>query len=285
MIFCQGVILDLTNHFLHWAGGKAKLVPLLSSLIDFNRYTKIMEPFAGTGALSFACADKVDQIILNDANDDLMTMYRSIKGDVEDFIKLAREYFSEDYNTPEAYYRIRNCFNANKRDYLNVRIGAVFLYLNRFGYNGLCRYNKKGEFNVPFRHNHKLPNFPEAEIRDIAEKLKKTNLMCSDFYNLVDLTTSDFVVYLDPPYVPLSETSNFTGYCGTFDMHDQELVAQFARNAQKNGALVLISNHDLPVTRELYHDASEIITTDARRMISCKGDKREVVKELIAIYR
>ena len=244
-----------------------------------------MEPFAGTGALSFACADKVDQIILNDSNLDLMTMYLAVKDNVYSFIKLSREYFSEDYNTPEAYYRIRNCFNTNKRDYLNVQIGAAFLYLNRFGYNGLCRYNKKGEFNVPFRHNHKLPNFPETEIRDIAEKLKKTNLMCLDFYNLVGFTTSDFVVYLDPPYVPLSKTSNFTSYYGNFDMKDQEFVAQFARNAQINGALVLISNHDLPVTRELYHDASEIITTDARRMISCKGDKREVVKELIAIYR
>lgn len=92
-----------------------------------------------------------------------------------------------------------------------LRRAVLFLYLNRHGYNGLCRYNLRGEFNVPFGR-YKKPYFPEAELYHFAEKAQHAEFHCESYEECMKRADNRSVVYCDPPYAPLSSTANFTAY-------------------------------------------------------------------------
>ena len=263
--------------FLKWAGGK---YPLLD---DIKRHLPqgecLIEPFVGAGSV-FLNTD-FSRYILADINSDLISLYNIVKTRTDEYVQASRELFMPETNQAEVYYRFREEFNANQDPF---RRAVLFLYLNRFGYNGLCRYNLRGEFNVPFGR-YKKPYFPEAELYHFAEKAQNAEFHCLSYEECMDRADSNSVVYCDPPYAPLSATANFTAYhTNSFSPKEQAHLAEMAEKLVSKQIPVLISNHDTPDTREWYRSAKHF-QVKVRRSISSNGGTRKKVNELLALYK
>lgn len=272
---------------IKWAGGKGKLIEVIKSVLPPpSECQRLIEPFVG-GANVFLNTE-YKEYVLGDINWDLINLYRQIKSDSATVLDTIKRLW--DLNNSEGYYEVRRKFNeSNYRSThtQSTRDAAVFIYLNRHAFNGLCRYNDSGEFNVPYG-KYTNPYFPVEEISDMAYKLNtdNVNFVHDDFENTMRLATPGSAVICDPPYVPISATSSFTSYSkGGFDMPDQLRLAGLAEELSAKGVHIIIHNHDLPVTRELYRNADKIVEVNVQRNISCKGDNREKVKELIAVYK
>ncbi|NRF17344.1 Dam family site-specific DNA-(adenine-N6)-methyltransferase [Vibrio coralliilyticus] len=264
--------------FLKWAGGKYGLVEDIQRYLPEGR--KLVEPFVGAGSV-FLNTD-YEQYLLADINPDLINLYNLLKESPEAYISEAKRWFVPENNRKEAYLSIRAQFNAT--DDVMYR-SLAFLYMNRFGFNGLCRYNKKGGFNVPFG-SYKKPYFPEAELEFFAKKAKKATFVCESYTDTFKRARKGSVVYCDPPYAPLSNTANFTSYAGNgFTLDDQAALADVAeRTAKERHIPVLISNHDTTLTRRLYHGA-ELNVVKVKRTISRNGAGRNKVDELLALFK
>jgi DNA adenine methylase len=271
-----GVQQQPVRPFLKWAGNKyAVLRHILPVLPEGKR---LIEPFAGSAAVFLNT--HYPTALLGDVNPDLINLYTVVQNETDDFIAHCRALFVPEYNQPEAYYALRKEFNA---DCTHGRRAALFLYLNRHGYNGLCRYNAKGGYNVPFGR-YKKPYFPEAEIQSFYKRAARAQCMVSSFRILLEQASKGDVVYCDPPYIPLSATANFTSYAAeAFGSTEQEALTALARKAAARGAVVIISNHDTLWTRELYRGA-RIIPFEVQRYISRDGENRKKAKELLAIF-
>ncbi|MDR8526088.1 Dam family site-specific DNA-(adenine-N6)-methyltransferase [Shewanella fidelis] len=263
--------------FLKWAGGKFKLIEALSAHLPQG--DRLVEPFVGAGSVFLNTNYK--HYLLCDINQDLINLYKIVQQEPDRYIAAAKALFVPEMNEKEAYYKIRTAFNSTKDPF---KRSVYFLYMNRHGFNGLCRYNRKGGFNVPFG-SYKKPYFPEAEIRAFSVKAQNAEFHCIGYEQAIDMTQAGDVVYCDPPYAPLSSTASFTTYVGSgFSLDDQALLARQARHtAIDRGIPVLISNHDIPLTRELYHGA-RLDTIQVQRNISQKGSGRKKVDELMALY-
>ncbi|QBX82273.1 adenine-specific DNA-methyltransferase [Citrobacter tructae] len=263
--------------FLKWAGGK---YPLLD---DIKRHLPqgecLVEPFVGAGSV-FLNTD-FSRYILADINSDLISLYNIVKSRTDEYVQASRELFVPETNQSEVYYQFRTEFNASQDPF---RRAVLFLYLNRFGYNGLCRYNLRGEFNVPFGR-YKKPYFPEAELYHFAEKAQNAEFHCLSYEQCMDRADINSVVYCDPPYAPLSATANFTAYhTNSFSPKEQAHLAEMAEKLVSKQIPVLISNHDTPDTREWYR-AAKHFQVKVRRSISSNGGTRKKVNELLALYK
>lgn len=264
--------------FLKWAGGKHKLVPFLTSHLPQQRSGRLIEPFAGSAALTLAT--DYDAYLINDTNPDLITLYTILKQEKQGFIDYARHYFIPDNNEESRYYALREQFN-NSHD--PAERAALFIYLNRHAFNGLCRYNSKGSYNVPFGR-YRAPYFPEKEMKAYLGKAGRIELSCGDFRDALAQAMDDDTIYCDPPYVPLSDTASFTAYHkDSFNHDEQQRLADTARIIAPRTRGILISNHDTAYTRALYHDA-RLATVHVQRNIAASGASRQKVGEILAIY-
>jgi len=267
--------------FLKWPGGKFRLLSALLPHLPPN--AQLVEPFAGAGAVFLNAPTQ--KMLINDINIDLITLYQQLQQAGEAFILEAAKLFTPNNNNAKKYYHYRSQFNASRDP---VERSLLFLYLNRFGYNGLCRYNRKGYYNVPFGAYH-APYFPLKELRAFCERSANMTFYCQDYASLLKRllrrkTLNKMVFYCDPPYAPLSNTANFTQYASaTFSLDDQAKLGSLARALARKGATVLLSNHDTPYIREIYAGA-QLKTLLVRRNISCLGAHRGVVKEILAVY-
>lgn len=263
--------------FLKWAGGKYRLTNTINAHLP--KAKTLIEPFVGAGSVFLN--SEYEHYILADINPDLINLYKIIKDNPEQYIQDCERYFTPEYNDKEVYLRLRSEFNASTDKY---KRSLLFLYMNRHGYNGLCRYNKKGIYNVPFG-SYKKPYFPKKELFGFAQKAQFAEIYCEDFRKTFTRATTDAVIYCDPPYVPLSKTASFAAYASNgFGAEEQAELAQLAEaTASKQGIPVLLSNHSTVLTKRLYHGA-KIHEIEVSRMISRNGAKREKVKELLAKF-
>ncbi|GLO59688.1 site-specific DNA-methyltransferase (adenine-specific) [Vibrio sp. MACH09] len=263
--------------FLKWAGGKYGLVEDIQRHLPPAR--KLIEPFVGAGSV-FLNSD-YDEYLLADINKDLINLYNLLKTEPEKVIEESKRFFQPETNNREFYLDTRAQFNATDDIWFR---SLAFLYMNRYGFNGLCRYNKKGGFNVPFG-SYKKPYFPEKEMIFFAEKAKKATFVCEGYADTFSRARKGSVIYCDPPYAPLSRTANFTSYAGNgFTLDDQANLAEISeKTAKVRGVPVLISNHDTAHTRRLYKGAS-LETIQVKRTISRNGSGRTKVNELFALF-
>jgi len=267
--------------FLKWAGNKFRVLPELLPLIGTPR--KYIEPFSGSTAVALNV--NAEEYVLNDINKDLINLYRYLTNPNDDsFLKYCDELFCPENNDKEEYLAFRKLFN-NSTDTLER--SRLFVYLNRHCFNGLTRYNSKGGFNVPFG-KMKNPKCPVNEMMAFRMYyLQKNHRFVSTSFEdsaLYENIGSGDVVYFDPPYVPASDTASFTDYAKEGFTYDQQVqLAELAESLSNRGAKVIISNHDVPTTRELYKNA-EIYSLEVSRSISAKGSSRKKAKELIAVY-
>lgn len=271
----------LVRPFLKWPGGKYRLVSTLKSYL--GNESCLVEPFVGAGALFLNTQHS--RVIVNDVNTDLINLFRQLQNNSLNLTKEAKKLFVTKNNQAKIYYRFRERFNDSQDLWERA---LLFLFLNRHGYNGLCRYNAKGFYNVPFGA-YKRPYFPEYEMQVFSKRAQHVTFHCQDYTDLLNQLLQSprlekMTIYCDPPYAPLTETANFTGYAAKrFTLEDQKRLAQLAKALAKKGAKVLISNHDTPFTREIYRGArcQEI---EVSRTISCKTDTRHKVSEIIACF-
>lgn len=247
---------------LKWAGGKRWQVPHLQQLWAPHATRRLVEPFCG--GLAVALGLQPERALLNDANPHLINFYRWVKRGLRIGVELD--------NRKDAYYRQRERFNALLRagESGTQAAAALFYYLNRTGYNGLCRFNSRGEFNVPFGQ-HAAINYARTFPR-LQDAFAGWTFTAGDFADM-PIGAGDFV-YADPPY-----DVEFTAYArGGFSWDDQVRAAQVF--AAHRGPVVLV-NQATPRIEDLYRTLGyDVSYVNAPRRISCTGDRtpaREVV--------
>ena len=268
--------------FVKWAGGKNGLINSLVSFIpkNFNSY---FEPFVGGGALFFYLKNlnilNSKKIYLNDKNVELINAYKQIKINPN---KLLEELeILKNNHSKEYFYKIRNL----DRDFDFYSLSeffraARFIYLNKTCFNGLCRYNAKGNFNTPMG-SYKNPKIYDKDlIFSVHEVLKNVSITNKDF-EVVSLKAKkgDFI-YFDPPYYPINKTSSFVSYTDNFSANEQIRLYKLFKMLDCEGIKVLQSNSNTDFIKELYKDFG-IIEVISKRAINCKGDKRGKITELI----
>ena len=270
---------NLHRSFLKWAGGKKKVIPHIQAILPSEGKRRLVEPFVGGGSV-FLNLD-FDEYLLVDMNHDLITLFNLLKTSCDVIIEKSRMYFNGEYNHADAYYALRAQFNSATDP---IERATLFIYLNRHGYNGLCRYNQKGGYNVPFgRYKH--PYFPEKEMRFFAQRAQTATFVQGDFATAFAQLSIGDVVYCDPPYSPINRTANFTAYAGNgFGDDEQARLVACAQHAQLQGVATVISNHLVPFTKALYKDANKQVKFAVQRNISQKGNARGKVKEVLALY-
>ena len=266
--------------FLKWAGGKRKLVPLIDSIIKEYDGRRFIEPFVGGGSVFSAISQLYEQTIINDINTNLIAVYRYLQVNPDEFIHELQSLFIPENNCLEAYTRLKSEYN-----HLNDGIwrkALLFVYLNKHGFNGMYRVNSRGQYNIPFGR-YKSIGFPK-NIEAFASKLLNVEIYNQDYLSIMDMANRGDIVYCDPPYLPLSKTANFNQYeKNGFNIAEQEKLADMANRLADRGAVVLISNHDTPVARQLYQRA-RIIELNVQRNIGATRETRIKVPELIAVF-
>lgn len=247
---------------LKWAGGKRWQVPFLEPLWEKHRNTRLVEPFCG--GLAVATGLVPGRALLNDVNPHVINLYHWLKkGFTIDF---------EMANDEAKFYKARSRFNellaTGKAN--TAEAAGLFYYLNRTGFNGLCRFNSKGQFNVPFG-TYKSINY-RTEFPEYREAFQGWMFTCMDFEQL-ELESSDFV-YADPPY-----DVEFTQYSkGGFNWDEQERAAEWL---SKHKGPVLLSNQATPRIVKLYRSLKfSLKFLEAPRRISCNGDRTPAAEVL-----
>ena len=245
---------------LKWVGGKRQLVPDIREFYKNLSPNKYVEPFFGGGAVYFDILNTLglehkEIAIINDVNQDLIDMYKNIKSNPEELIYFCNA-LEKDYKKYDYYY-IREKFNGldgkkNKIDrYEGIERSAALIVINRTCFNGLYRVNSKGLFNVP-KGSYKNPTIIDEEnLYKLSTLLPKTkNIRCQEFDDIKDIKKGD-LVYFDPPYHPLNETSSFTSYSGAFGREEQIRLRDYFQKLNQKGVHVILSNSSAPFIKEI----------------------------------
>lgn len=268
---------------LKWAGGKTQLLELITAKMPKN-HNRYFEPFIGGGAVCLAVTPK--QAFINDTNEQLINMYTQIKNNVHDVMAFVNE-LDQTPCDKEFYYSIRERYNQKIASHaLDAECAALMIWINKHCFNGLYRVNGKGLFNVPYNNKMNGKSIDEDNMLAIADYLKNENvtITCCDFEEACeDVSAGDFV-YFDSPYVPVSNTADFTDYTKDgFLLEDHERLAKLFRRLDSIGAFVMLSNNDVPLVHELY-EGYNIESIDVKRMINRNAKKRTGKEVLIRNY-
>lgn len=292
--------------FLKWAGGKSQLLtqiePFFPQALKEGLIKRYIEPFVGGGAvfLHLASAYPILEYFICDVNPELILAYQTIQKNVEELIIILKEIqatylaLSEE-DRKEYFYRIRSNYNQQRkqinfncysRDW--VKRTSQLIFLNRTCFNGLFRVNSKGEFNVPFGRYKKPRICDEENLISLAQVLAKTYIRRGDFSECQNFINEESFVYFDPPYRPISKTSNFSAYSAQiFKDQDQLRLRDFFQLLDRQGAKVMLSNSD-PKNEdpndtffEEAYQGYQIKRVQARRNINSKGSKRGKIDELL----
>ena len=275
----------IAHPFVKYVGGKRQLLASILARVpaSFGTYH---EPFVGGGALYWPLCGlgRSADAFLSDGNARLIRTYRAIQEDVEAVIRrLVDPRCTYD---PGVFATVRACFNASRIDpaYTDADVAAYFIYLNKCGFNGLFRENQAGDFNVAFGKFATPPVICDAEnLRACAAALRHAKVTHQDFRAAEAAMNPGDFAYFDPPYAPMSATSDFTHYGkDPFGCAEQIALHDLALTLANRGVHVLLSNSSAPVIRELYADFEQV-EVQARRAVNRDGTKRGAVTELLLI--
>jgi DNA adenine methylase len=267
--------------FLKWAGGKGQLLNRLSLLVptEFNDY---FEPFLGGGAMFFFLVNHNlihKKAFLSDINADLINVYKCLQTNSQLMLSKLLDH-KDNYMRDRAsyYYTLRRTHYDDK-----FERAAQFVTLNKTCYNGLYRVNRAGVFNVPMGRYKKPLIFDPINLKYVSSALNLIDVIleCTSYRNILKRASKRDFVYLDPPFSPMSRTSNFTAYtAGGFDARDQTNLAKVFKSLNERKCKVVLSNSDTELVRDLY-EKFEIITVPTRRSINCNSGGRGGSTELI----
>ena len=250
---------------IKYPGGKSWLVPLFEDIFAQHRDKRLVEPFCGSCAIGLGLG--VDIALMNDINPHLINMFNQIKNGL--MICL-----SSSDNNEQIYYEKRQLFNDNIKENIidTPEMAELFYYLNRTGFNGMCRFNKSGFYNIPFGRYNKI-NYA-TDFRMYGQLFENWEFTSGSF-DQVALSDNDFL-YIDPPYV-----DTFSHYASTdFLWENHEKLAKWIE--QFNGPVV-VSNSSTDKTISLYKSIGlEIDLVDVKRLIAANSNNRGKVKEILA---
>jgi DNA adenine methylase len=272
--------------FLRWAGGKRKLAGFIANSfptkLDYSS-AHYYEPFLGGGALAFYIGQKESpfyipgsRIHLSDTNPDLISAYQVLRDEpltlMKHLTKLGRQ------TDREAFEKVRASRPKSK-----LEIAARFIYLNKTCFNGLWRVNSKGEFNVPWGKLQNPRIFDESILIANSIRLRGAKIAKRDFLSQLEPARKGDLVYLDPPYIPLSSSSSFSKYSKLdFDISNHEELATCIKSLTKRGVFVVLSNSDTSDTRRIFGESMNLYQISVGRSISAKSESRKRVNEIIA---
>lgn len=293
--------------FLKWAGGKTQLLNdiftrLPAKIKSSKMIDRYIEPFVGAGAVYFFLKNncQIKSAYLFDINRELILVYLAIqrtpKKLIEHLKELEYKYLSKNerqrslfyYQIREEYNKNLHLINLNKTNEYLIERSALTIFLNKTCFNGLFRQNSAGQFNVPFGNYKKPAICNEDNIMAVHLALGNTEIVCGDFTESALYVKEESLVYLDPPYRPLSKTSSFTGYSKEgFNDNDQERLAKYFHKMDNKGAYLILSNSDPKNENQkdnyfdnLYYSYN-ITKVSANRMINSNSQKRGKISELI----
>jgi DNA adenine methylase len=269
----------LLSPILKWVGGKRQLLSEIIPLID-ESCDNYVEPFIGGGAVLFRLQPK--KAIINDYNTELINVYRTVRDDLNGLLALLKEH--EKYNSSDYYYEVRALDRTPDFDKMsNLERAARIIYLNKTCYNGLYRVNSLGQFNSPYG-KYKNPNIVnEVVLRAISKYLNRNeiSIRSGDYKDVLNDIEKNSFVYLDPPYMPISSSSSFTGYTeGGFGYDKQVELKEECDKLNSKGVHFLQSNSDCEEIRELYKDY-RIKVVKAKRAINSDAKKRGQINEVL----
>ncbi len=292
--------------FLKWAGGKGQLLEAISARLPkglsgagIRRY---VEPFVGSGAVFFHVVQRFrfDEIVLTDANEELVLTWQAVRDSVEALIErldmMQTQYLARDEAGRKALFlETRGAFNADRPSYnfQNPPDGGAaratqVIFLNRTCFNGLFRVNSRALFNVPFG-KYKSPRICDAEnLWLVSTLVQRVRIECRDFGRAAECIDRKTFVYLDPPYRPISRTASFNSYAaGAFGDEEQRRLAGFYREMDARGAKLLLSNSD-PKNEDpdddyfdRLYEGFTIERVPAIRSINSDADKRGTINEIL----
>lgn len=269
----QGIVVP-AKPILKWAGGKTQMLGDLLPKVP-SSYGRYIEPFLGGGAMFFAL--QPEQAVIADSNPELINLYRQVANHVDDVVCQLKKY----ENTQEMFYAVRG------QDWTmlpEAEAAARTIFLNKTCFNGLYRVNKKGRFNVPFG-KYKTPKICDEEgLKAASAALKKAEIVCGDYLLVLEhyAQPGDFV-FLDPPYLPISEYSDFKRYTKEqFYEEDHVELAKMVKTLHERGCHVILTNSNHPLVHELYAPFTiDVIQT--KRHISCNGSTRKGEDVIVTI--
>lgn len=272
----------LVTPVVKWVGGKRQLLPEIAPLIPENISTYV-EPFIGGAALLFHLQPK--KAIINDYNSELMNVYNVIKKNPEGLIK-ALEIHNIN-NSEEYYYETRVLDRTEKYATLSsIDKAARILYLNKTGYNGLFRVNQAGQFNVPYGKYKNPAIVNDVTIKAVSKYFNSANIkfLTGDYKQALKGLRKGSFVYFDPPYMPISSSSSFTGYTESgFGYDKQKELRDECIKLHSKGIKFLQSNSYSKEILDLYSDSGifNIEVVKAKRNINSKADKRGEISEVL----
>lgn len=237
---------------------------------------RYFEPFVGGGALFFSVQHH--HSFLSDVNDELVNVYRVVKSQVEELIEELRTHRYEN----EYFYEVRALDRSPTfRELPALQRASRFIFLNKTCFNGLYRVNSRGQFNVPFGDYNNPKIVDEHNLRACSTALRTAEIACESYLEVEERLAKGDFVYFDPPYAPLSVTSNFTSYsAGGFSSKDQEELRELCIRLDQRGVKFMVSNSSAPLILELYK-GFKIDLIAAGRAINSKGSARGKVSEAI----
>lgn len=267
---------------LKWVGGKRQLISEIDSLIPKSISTYV-EPFVGGGAVLFHLQPK--KAIINDFNKELMNVYQVIKDNPDGLLEVLKKH--KELNSEDYFYKIRSLDRSD--DYENLsneeRAGRI-IYLNKTCYNGLFRVNRAGFFNTPYGRYKNPSIVNEVTIKAMSKYFNSANIkfLTGDYKEALKGLRRGSFVYFDPPYMPISSSSNFTGYTEIgFDYEKQVELRDECLKLHNKGVKFIQSNSYTPEILELYSDSSvfNIKIVQAKRNINSQSDKRGEISEVL----
>jgi DNA adenine methylase len=261
--------------FLKWVGGKSRMISELTSRMPKN-FGSYYEPFCGGAALFFTVCP--EGATLCDANEELILTYRVVRDQVEGLIESLKNH----KNNRRYFYKVREFDRRGDFwTFPEIERASRYIFLNKTCFNGLCRVNSDGQFNVPFGMYKNPKILDEENLRACSAALQSTDLRVGSFQDTLNNCKQKDFVYFDPPYIPLSVTSSFVSYSADgFDYEMQVALREKCVELDKKGVMFMLTNSDTELTRDLYKNfKTESVASP--RSISADGSKRKPARDVV----
>lgn len=260
--------------FLKWVGGKTQLLEKIKESLPY-KYRTYYEPFVGGGAVFFGLCPKI--AVINDKNSALMNAYRQIRDNPKDIIELVNKFDSDIGKCgKEYYYEARDKFNQKLSCCIyDIECASLFIFINKHCFNGLYRVNNHGLFNVPYNNASNIRSINENNIMNISAYLQNVDIREGDFEDsLSDVSESDFV-FIDSPYIPISDTSFISYTKDGFSIEDHIRLSSLIDDLTYKGVYVMCTNHNSDAIKSLYANKGYLVEeVSVKRFINSDASNR-----------
>lgn len=266
-----------------WAGGKRQLIPDITKRLP-EQIGTYYEPFFGGGALYFTLSPK--KAVINDFNSQLVNVYMQIKEhpdlviDNLNILQAGYNSLPDDASKSTYYFDKRTDFNGYiSNDTFTVESAALFIFLNKAGFNGLYRVNSSGLFNVPPAHRKNVNVFNADNIIEVSHLLKKTKILQGDFESACKGVKKGDLVFFDSPYYDTFDTYQ----AGGFSEKDHIRLARLFKKLSDKGVFCILTNSETDFIKDLYRDYN-IDIVNVKRTINCDGNNRTGTEVIITNF-